>query len=255
MSNRWFGIWTLFKKEVYRFLKVFIQTVLAPMVSTLLYLLVFGVVFDEAIEVYEGHQYAQFLVPGLVMMAMLQNAFANSSSSILQSKVNGNILFVLVSPISPTGFFFAFVGAAIARGIMVGGTVLLGALLFVDLQIHSLGIVLLFALLASAVMGALGVIGGIWAEKYDHISAFQNFVVLPLTFLSGVFYSIHSLPSFWQQVSVWNPLFYLIDGFRFGFLGVSDVAPMLSVAVAGGFFVALGGISFLMLHSGYKLRG
>ncbi|MBT3197332.1 MAG: ABC transporter permease, partial [Gammaproteobacteria bacterium] len=242
-------------KEVWRFLKVSVQTVLAPAVSTLLYLLVFGVVFEEAVVVYEGHSYSSFLIPGLVMMTLAQNAFANSSSSILQSKMNGNIVFLLLAPLSALEVYLAFLGAAIARGLVTGGAVLLIASLITPVTLHSALLVLLFALLSSGVMGALGIIAGIWSEKYDHLSAFQNFIILPLTFLSGVFYSIQDLPPFWRAVSSWNPVFYLIDGFRFGFLGVSDVSFGASVVVATLFLLLLTLLSIAILRSGYKLRG
>lgn len=250
-----YGCWTLFRKEVWRFLKVFVQTVLAPTVSTLLYLLVFGVVFEEAVVVYDGHSYSSFLIPGLVMMALAQNAFANGSSSILQSKMNGNIIFVLLAPLSSFEFYIAFVGAAVLRGLVVGAGVLLMAALLVDVEIYSITLILLFATLSSGVMGAMGVIAGIWSDKYDHLSAFQNFIILPLTFLSGVFYSIQDLPTFWQQVSAYNPVFYMIDGFRYGFLGVSDVNHQQSIMIALIFFAALSLLSIGMLRSGYKLRG
>ncbi len=254
-THNLFGCWTLFKKEVLRFVKVFVQTVLAPTVSTLLYLLVFGVVFEEAVVVYEGHSYSDFLIPGLVMMAMAQNAFANGSSSILQSKMNGNIIFVLLAPLSPFEFYLAFIGAAILRGVVVGAGVLLVAAMIVNVGLHSALLVMLFAILSSGVMGAMGIIAGIWSDKYDHLSAFQNFIILPLTFLSGVFYSIENLPLFWQQVSSWNPVFYMIDGFRYGFLGTSDVSYMQSILVSALFFVGLSLLSIGMLHRGYKLRG
>ena len=250
-----YGSWTLFKKEVWRFLKVFVQTVLAPAVSTLLYLLVFGVVFEEAVVVYEGHSYSSFLIPGLVMMTLAQNAFANSSSSILQSKMNGNIIFMLLSPLSSLEVYSAFLGAAILRGLVTGGSVLLIAVLLVPVEIHSFGLILLFALLSSGVLGALGIVAGIWSEKYDHLSAFQNFIILPLTFLSGVFFSIQDLSPFWQNVSSWNPVFYLIDGFRYGFLGVSDVSHLQSLMIAFTFLLLLSGVCVAILRSGYKLRG
>ncbi len=250
-----YGSWTLFKKEVWRFLKVFVQTVLAPAVSTLLYLLVFGVVFEEAVVVYEGHSYSSFLIPGLVMMTLAQNAFANSSSSILQSKMNGNIIFMLLSPLSSLEVYSAFLGAAILRGLVTGGSVLLIAALLVPVEIHSFGLILLFALLSSGVLGALGIVAGVWSEKYDHLSAFQNFIILPLTFLSGVFFSIQDLSPFWQNVSSWNPVFYLIDGFRYGFLGVSDVSHLQSLMIAFTFLLLLSGVCVAILRSGYKLRG
>ena len=250
-----FGCWTLFKKEVWRFLTVSIQTILAPAVSTLLYLLVFGVVFEEAVVVYEGHSYSSFLIPGLVMMTLMQNAFANSSSSILQSKMNGNIVFMLLAPLSSLEVYLAFLGAAILRGLVTGGAVLLIAATLVEVEIHSIGLIFSFALLSSGVLGALGLIAGIWSEKYDHLSAFQNFIILPLTFLSGVFYSIQDLSPFWQQVSAWNPVFYLIDGFRYGFLGVSDISWLQSLWVALLFLVGLSLLTVAILRSGYKLRG
>ncbi len=255
MSVNLYGSWTLLRKEVWRFLKVSVQTILAPAASTLLYLLVFGVVFEEAVVIYEGHSYSSFLIPGLAMMTLAQNAFANSSSSILQSKMNGNIVFLLLAPLSSLEIYLSFVLAAVLRGLVTGGAVLVIAALLSPITLESPLIVLLFALLASAGMGALGLIAGIWADKYDHLSAFQNFIILPLTFLSGVFYSIRDLSSFWQQLSAWNPVFYLIDGFRYGFLGVSDTAPLQSFGVALIFLLMLSGFSVALLRSGYKLRG
>ncbi len=255
MSFNRYGCWTLFRKEVWRFLKVSVQTILAPAVSTLLYLLVFGVVFEEAVVVYEGHSYSSFLIPGLVIMTLAQNAFANSSSSILQSKMNGNIVFMLLAPLSALETYLAFLGAAILRGLITGGSVLVVAAFLVPVSYHSVGLILLFGVLASGVMGALGIIAGIWSEKYDHLSAFQNFIILPLTFLSGVFYSIQDLSPFWQQLSAWNPVFYLIDGFRYGFLGISDISYLQSFWISALFMVALTLISVWILRSGYKLRG
>jgi ABC-2 type transport system permease protein len=188
-------------------------------------------------------------------MTLAQNAFANSSSSLLQSKMNGNIVFMLLAPLSSLEVYLAFLGAAILRGLVTGGAVLLIAALLVEVEIHSLGLILLFALLSSGVLGALGLIAGIWSEKYDHLSAFQNFIILPLTFLSGVFYSIQDLSPFWQQLSAWNPVFYLIDGFRYGFLGVSDVSHLQSLWIALLFLLGLSLLTVMMLRSGYKLRG
>ncbi|MEJ2554043.1 MAG: ABC transporter permease [Gammaproteobacteria bacterium] len=245
---------TLFYKEVLRFYKVWLQTLLAPVVTSLLYLLVFAHVLEEHVQVYPGVSYTAFLIPGLMMMSIIQNAFANSSSSLIQSKVSGNIIFVLLTPISYLEFFVAFVLAAVVRGITVGIGVGLVAVIFVGLPVHNLIVLLGFALLNSAVLGSLGVIAGIWAEKFDQIAGFQNFVILPMSFLSGVFYSIHSLPPFWQGVSHFNPFFYMIDGFRYGFFGVSDVAPSWSFAVVLSVLAGLTLISLGLLKSGYKLR-
>ena len=248
------GTYTLFYKEILRFGKVLLQTLIAPVITSLLYLMVFGHVLTGRVEVFPGVSYIAFLVPGLVMMSVIQNAFANSSSSLIQSKVTGNILFILLTPLSHMEFFLAFIAAAAVRGLIVGLGVFLVAIFFVDVPVQHLGYILLFALLGSAVLGTLGVIAGIWAEKFDQLAGFQNFIILPLSFLSGVFYSIHSLPLFWQRLSHFNPFFYMIDGFRYGFFGVSDVSPLLSLAVVALFFVALSGLTLLMLKTGYKLR-
>ena len=245
---------TLFYKEVLRFYKVWLQTLLAPVVTSLLYLLVFSHVLEEHVHVYPGVSYTSFLIPGLIMMSIIQNAFANSSSSLIQSKVSGNIIFVLLTPVSYLEFFLAFVLAAIVRGIVVGIGVGLVAVFFVGLPVDHGMVLLLFALLNSAVLGSLGVIAGIWAEKFDQIAGFQNFVILPMSFLSGVFYSIHSLPPFWQGISHINPIFYMIDGFRYGFFGVSDVPPLLSFSVVFMVLLGLTWVSLMMLKSGYKLR-
>jgi ABC-2 type transport system permease protein len=248
------GFPTLFRKEIQRFQKVFMQTVLAPVLNALLYLLIFSHVLSAHVHVYPGVAYTAFLMPGLIMMSILQNAFANSSSSLIQSKQSGNIVFVLLPPISHFEFFSAYLLAAIVRGVLVGLGLLVVGLFFTDLQFaHPLWIIV-FAVVASAAFGALGIAAGIWADKYDHMAGVQNFIIMPLTFLSGVFYSIHSLPAFWQTVSHWNPVFYMIDGFRYGFFGVSDVDPALSLAVVLPAALLLSGFSLRLIQSGYKLR-
>lgn len=245
---------TLLYKELLRFWKVGFQTVAAPVLTALLYLLVFSHVLDRQVEMYDGVAYTAFLVPGLIMMSLLQNAFANSSSSLIQSKVTGNIVFVLLAPISYSEFFAAYVLAAVIRGLVVGAGVWAVTLWFVDLPyVHPFWI-LFFAATGGAILANLGVIAGIWADKFDQLAAFQNFIVVPLTFLSGVFYSIHSLPRFWQAVSHANPFFYMIDGFRFGFFGQSDVSPWVSALVVGSSFVLLATATLKMLERGYKLR-
>lgn len=252
----WRGMYTLFAKEVWRFIKVVVQTVLTPVITVLLYLLVFSSVLSEHVEMYPGFSYSAFLVPGLIIMAVLQNAFSNCSSSLFQSKQNGNLVFVLIAPISHLEFYLAFVAAAVVRGLMVGAGVWLVALWFVpDLPLANLPLVLAYAFLGSAILGALGLIAAVTADKWDHISAFQNFVILPMTFLSGVFFSIHSLPPFWEAVSWYNPFFYMIDGFRHGFLGVSDAPPSVGLAVVTVFFAAVSGLCLWLLDSGYKMRG
>jgi ABC-2 type transport system permease protein len=249
------GFGTLFYKELLRFWKVSFQTVAAPVLTAMLYLLIFSHVLEERVQMYGSLSYTAFLVPGLVMMSVLQNAFANSSSSLIQSKVTGNIIFVLLPPISYREFYAAYTLAAVVRGLMVGAGVLFVTSFFAPLQFAHPFWILAFALIAGGVMGSLGVIAGIWADKFDQLAAFQNFLIMPLTFLSGVFYSIHSLPSFWQGVSHFNPVFYMIDGFRYGFFGVSDVSPWHSFAVAFVSLVVLAALTLNFLRRGYKLRG
>jgi ABC-2 type transport system permease protein len=248
------GVRTLLYKELLRFWKVSFQTVAAPILTALLYLLVFAHVLEGRVKVYGLIPYTAFLIPGLVAMSVLQNAFANSSSSIIQSKITGNMVFVLLTPLSHWNLFAAYVLAAAVRGLAVGTGVLAATLWFADLQWVAPIWIPVFAALGAAILGTLGLIAGIWADKFDQLAAFQNFLIMPATFLSGVFYSIHSLPPFWQAVSHFNPFFYMIDGFRYGFFGVSDVSPWKSLAVAGSAFLILAGVSIQLLRSGYKLR-
>lgn len=248
------GFLTLFDKEILRFRKVGFQTVLAPILTAMLYLLIFSHVLEGRVQVYPGVGYASFLIPGLAMMSLLQNSFANTSSSIAQSKITGNIVFVLLTPLTNIQFYLAYVLAACVRGLLVGAGVILATSLFVSIPLAQPVWVFVFAFLGAALLGTLGMIAGIWAEKFDQIAAFQNFVIIPLTFLSGVFYSIHSLPEVWQQVSKLNPFFYMIDGFRYGFFGVSDMSPYSSLMIVGGALLALSFATLLLIRRGYKLR-
>jgi ABC-2 type transport system permease protein len=247
------GFRTLLYKEVLRFWKVSFQTVGAPVLSALLYLLIFSHVLGGHVQV-NGVPYAAFLIPGLVMMSLVQNAFANSSSSLIQSKITGSVVFVLLPPISYVEFFLAYVVAAVARGLMVGLGVLLVTGWFAPLTFVAPPWILVFALLGGGILGAFGMIAGIWAEKFDQLAGFQNFLIIPLTMLSGVFYSIHSLPVFWQRLSHLNPVFYMIDGFRYGFFGVSDVPPETSLIVVAASFFVVSAATLALLRSGYKLR-
>jgi len=201
------GFNTLLYKEVLRFWKVATQTITAPIMTALLYLLIFGHVLEDHVQVYPGVRYTAFLVPGLVMMSVLQNAFANSSSSLIQSKITGNLVFVLLPPLSHWEIFGAYVLAAILRGLAVGAGVFIVTVWFANLSFFSPLWIILFALLGAAMLGTMGLIAGIWAEKFDQLAAFQNFLIMPATFLSGVFYSIHSLPPFWLTLSRFNPFF------------------------------------------------
>ena len=244
----------LLKKEVLRFWRVAFQTIAAPVLTAVLYLLIFGHVLSDRVQVYAGVSYVAFLAPGLVMMSVLQNAFANSSSSLVQSKIMGNLVFVLLTPLSAWHWFVAYVGAAIARGLLVGLGVYLVTLFYAPPHLAAPLWVLVFALLGAGLMGVLGLLAGLWADKFDQMAAFQNFIIMPMTFLSGVFYSISSLSDFWQRVSHMNPFFYMIDGFRYGFFGVSDTSPWLSLALVGGALLAVAAVALHLLRTGYKIR-
>ena len=248
------GARTLFYKEVLRFWKVAFQTVAAPVLTAVLYLLIFGHVLSNRVQVFPGIGYTSFLIPGLVMMSVLQNAFANSSSSLIQSKITGNLVFVLLPPLTHWEMYGAYVLAAVVRGLAVGFGVFVVTIWFIPVSFAAPLYIIAFAVLGSAILGTLGLIAGIWAEKFDQLAAFQNFLIMPLTFLSGVFYSTHTLPDLWRHVSRLNPFFYMIDGFRYGFFGVSDVAPLASLAVVGGFFALIAAFAMRLLATGYKLR-
>jgi len=248
------GFRTLFYKESLRFWKVATQTILAPVVTAMLYLLIFGHVLDGRVEMLDGVAYTSFLIPGLVMMSVLQNAFANSSSSLIQSKITGNLVFILLPPLSHAEILGAYIGAAIVRGLAVGAGVFAITAWFAHLDFVAPLWIVVFAILGAAILGTMGVIAGIWADKFDQLAAFQNFLIMPATFLAGVFYSIQKLPPFWQTVSHFNPFFYMIDGFRYGFFGKSDISPWTSLAIVSVFFAVLALVAVNLLKRGYKLR-
>jgi len=248
------GFRTLLQKELLRFWKVSFQTLAAPVLTALLYLAIFAHVLESRMQVYPGVAYTAFLVPGLAMMSLLQNAFANSSSSLIQSKITGNIIFVLLTPLSPLEIFLAYVLAAAVRGLVVCAAVLVAAGWFAHVSVEHPLWAFAFALLGGGILGALGIVAAIWADKFDQLATFQNFIIMPLTFLAGVFYSVHSLPPFWQRASHVNPFFYMVDGFRYGFFGSSDVSPQVSLAVVVGCLALLSTVTLGMLRSGYKLR-
>ena len=249
------GWQALFYKEILRFWKVGFQTVAAPVMTAMLYLLIFGHVLEDRVKVYDQITYTAFLLPGLVMMSVLQNAFANSSSSLIQSKMMGNLVFLLLTPLNHWSWFFAYVGSSVVRGLAVGLGVFVVTGWFTPLSFVSPQWIVLFAIMGATMLGSMGVIAGLWAEKFDQMAAFQNFIIMPMTFLSGVFYSIHSLPPFWQTLSHFNPFFYMIDGFRHGFFGVSDVSPWLSLAVVGSCTVLISATALHLLRIGFKIRG
>lgn len=251
------GFSTLLYKEVLRFWKVSFQTVAAPVLTGVLYLLVFGHVLDRHVEAFPGVGYTAFLIPGLVMMSVLQNAFANSSSSLIQSKITGNLVFVLLPPLSNVEFFGAYVLASVVRGLVVGVGVFAVTVWFAPAlltQVQAPLWIAVFALEGAALLGVLGLIAGILSDKFDQLAAFQNFIIMPATFLSGVFYSVHGLPPLWQTVSHLNPFFYMIDGFRYGFFAQADVSPWLSLAIVTVALLAASAVALRMLASGYKIR-
>ena len=249
------GWQALFYKEILRFWKVGFQTVAAPVMTAMLYLLIFGHVLEDRVKVYDQITYTAFLLPGLVMMSVLQNAFANSSSSLIQSKMMGNLVFLLLTPLNHWSWFFAYVGSSVVRGLAVGLGVFVVTGWFTPLSFVAPQWIVLFAIMGATMLGSMGVIAGLWAEKFDQMAAFQNFVIMPMTFLSGVFYSIHSLPPFWQTLSHLNPFFYMIDGFRYGFFGASDVSPWLSLAVVGSCTLLISAVALHLLRIGFKIRG
>jgi len=249
------GWQALFYKEILRFWKVGFQTVAAPVMTAMLYLLIFGHVLEDRVKVYDQITYTAFLLPGLVMMSVLQNAFANSSSSLIQSKMMGNLVFLMLTPLNHWSWFFAYVGSSVVRGLAVGLGVFVVTGWFTPLSFVAPQWIVLFAIMGATMLGSMGVIAGLWAEKFDQMAAFQNFIIMPMTFLSGVFYSIHSLPPFWQTLSHLNPFFYMIDGFRYGFFGASDVSPWLSLAVVGSCTVLISATALHLLRIGFKIRG
>ena len=254
MSPNQRGFYTLLKKEVMRFWSVLGQTVTAPVITALLYLLVFAQAMKGRAEIYPGVSYTEFLVPGLVMMTVIQNAFANTSSSLIQSKVMGNLVFLQMAPLGPWEWFFAYILAALVRTLIVASAMLVVVFPFVHLPVNEpLALIAIFVL-TSGSLAVLGLIAGIVAQKFDHIAAFTNFLITPMSFLSGVFYSVHALPPFWFAASHFNPFFYMIDGFRFGFFGVSDVSIWHSLLWTAGFFALMTAICLWMLITGYKMK-
>ena len=248
------GVLTRLRKELLRFVKVSVQTIAAPILTALLYLLIFSQALGDRVQVFGQIGYTSFLVPGLVMMSVLQNSFANASSSLIQSKVTGNIVFVLLPPLSHWELYGAYVLASMVRGMTVGFGVFVFTVWFAQVPFAQPLWIVAFALLGSAILGTMGLIAGVWAEKFDQIAAFQNFIIMPLTFLAGVFYSVKSLPGFWQVLSHLNPFFYMVDGFRHGFFGVSDVAPETSFLIVLSSLLVVAAIALRQLATGYKLR-
>lgn len=251
-----YGLWTLYYKEVRRFLKVYTQTLLAPCITTLLYLAVFVVAIGGGGRHLLGVPFADFIAPGLIIMTMIQNSFANSSSSIIIGKVQGSIIDILMPPLSPGELVMAYVCGAVTRALLVGMVVCIAVLLLpgVDLHYHSLIAILFFGIMGSAMLSLIGILTGLWAEKFDHTAAITNFIVQPLSMLSGTFYTLDRLPGVWGKVSQFNPFFHIIDGFRYGFIGASD-APLLPGAIALVVInMLLWFASVMLLRSGWRIR-
>ena len=254
ISYNFMSIWTLFKKEVYRFLKVGIQTVIGPAISSLLFLAIFTLALGRSINSINGVALAHFIAPGLIMMTMLQNSFANSASSIGQAKFQGNIVDILMAPLGDLELTIGYIGGSIARGLICGIVTTFGIVLFMPLQIHSFSTLIFYSFMGCLMMGSLGTMVGIWADKWDQQQGVTNFIVLPLTFLSGTFYSISRLPEFWQNFAKFNPFFYNIDGFRYSFIGKSDSSLIIgatSIIIINSLLIFF---CYLMFRSGYKLK-
>jgi ABC-2 type transport system permease protein len=250
----WVGLWTLYLKEVRRFVKVATQTVLAPLITTLLFLAIFSLALGRASANIGGVPYLHFLAPGLVMMAMVQNAFANTSSSLMISKIQGNIVDVLMPPLSATELTVGFAAGGVSRGLMVGVAVSVAMAIVVRFNLHSLPFVLFHAVSACLFMSLIGMLAGIWADKFDHLAAVTNFVITPLAFLSGTFYSVERLPAGWRLIADLNPFFYMIDGFRYGFIGHADGSLTAGIAVMIGANLALGLLTWRLVAVGWKLK-
>ena len=248
------GLITLVQREVGRFVNVYTQTVLAPMATTLMFYTVFALAFGGLAKEIQGISYMVFITPGLIMMTMAQNAFANTSSSLIISKVQGNIVDVLMPPLSAMEIYCGYAAGAVCRGLTVGFFTTCLLALFAPIHIYSLAAIFTFAFLGSLMLGTLGIIGGIWSEKFDHIAAVTNFVVTPLTFLSGTFYSIDMMPELWQNMALLNPFFYMIDGFRYGFTGLGADHVLTGVIVLSVINVILASISYKMIKTGYKIK-
>ena len=248
------GLYTLIKREVGRFAAVYMQTIVAPVITTLLFYAIFALAFGGIARTIGQVPFLEFLAPGLIMMAMVQNAFANTSSSIVIAKFQGSIVDVVMPPLSNMEFFTGFVMGGVIRGLAVGLVTGIAVSIFAPFNVVSPMVVVIYAVLGNVMMSALGLIAGIWSEKFDHIAAVTNFIITPLTFLSGTFYSVESLPEMWHKIALYNPFFYLIDGFRSGFIGQADGAITIGISILVIMNIALAGLALQMLRTGYKMK-
>lgn len=253
-TSHWLPFWTLLKREILRFLRVSIQTLIAPTISTSLYLFIFGYSLSDRISVIEGFSFAQFVIPGLILMGSMNNAFQNASSSLFFARYIGSIVDYLVTPLRPSQFILAFTLAGMLRGCLVATMVFLTSLLFATVPWPHAGLAILMILLASFTFAQLGIIAAIYSNTFEHLAVFMNFLILPMTFLGGVFYPVDILPPFWQNASKLNPFLYVVNGFRYGALGVSEISPWISFGVVGFFAVTLFVWAAVLLKTGYKIR-
>jgi len=245
---------TLVKREVFRFLNVYTQTIMAPVITTLMFYTVFALAFGGLQKEINGAPFLAFLAPGLIMMTMVQNAFANTSSSIVVSKVQGNIVDTLMPPLSALEVFIGYITGSVSRGLLIGLCTTIVLSFFAPLTVHSVLTILIYALLGTFMLGSLGIAAGIWSDKFDHIAAVTNFIVTPMTFLSGTFYSIDMLPGVWKSIAYYNPFFYMIDGFRSGFTGHADGNILIGIALLMACNMGLAFLSYKMIKAGYKIK-
>ncbi len=248
------GAWTLFCRETQRFMKVKMQTIVAPALTAILYLLIFRYAMGQRSVPGLEVSYFTFLIPGLVMMSMLQNAFANTSSSMIVGKVMNVNIYLLMAPLSAIEAVLAFLAAAVLRALVVAAVLLLVLAPFSDVRFAHISLILFYGVCGSILMGGLGLIGGMWSKKFDDMALINNFVIMPLTFLSGVFYSVKQLPPLWQQINHFNPFFYLIDGFRYGFIGVGDTNPYTALWVVGSATLVCMFACWYLWRIGWKLK-
>jgi len=250
----WLGVRTHITKEIYRFFKVGLQTLMAPAATTLMFLAIFTLALGRNVQVSAGIPFVEFLAPGLIIMAIIQNSYANTVSSVMISKIQGNIVDMLMPPLSPGEFIIGFVTGGVVRGVLVAICVGLAIWIFVPLQIYNFWFILFYGIAASSILSMLGLLTGIIAEKFDHQASISNFIITPLSFLSGTFYSIERLPDIWQNVAMANPFFYMIDGFRYGFIGYADASLTLGVLVLLGLNIFLWLVCYYLVAIGYKLK-
>lgn len=250
----WLGLWTLYSKEVQRFAKVWGQTIFAPMITSLLFLAIFSLALGGAVRTIGDLPFLQFLAPGLVMMAIVQNSFANCSSTIMVGKIQGVIVDVLMPPLSAAELVLAYALGGVSRGLVVGAAVTIAMSFFAPMEIVHVWAIIFFSLTGALTLSLVGIIAGIWAEKFDRMAVIQNFIITPLAFLSGTFYSVERLPGIWYTFSQIDPFFYMIDGFRYGFIGRSDGSPLIGVLVMIGLDIGLAFVAYQMFSRGYKIK-